>query len=91
MKCSVMFLEGGLLMYAIHYLFIMIVGSIFRVKKETFLSFFFSLILLEIIMFIFLESSLIISLFNKKDSDLFLLFQCIPSLVIVASLRYRKF
>ena len=79
---------GGLVLYSLFYLLIFLFGLILRPMKDSVLSVILSFILLEIILFGFLQSSLIISLFDKKNIELFLLFQFIPLLTMVIHLYF---
>lgn len=81
---------GGMLFYMLYYFIIFLIGSILNQKKDTVLSIFFSFILLEIILLIFLDGCLVVSFFTKDDIGLFLLFQAIPMLTLILTFGYRK-
>jgi len=79
------------MLYAILFLIIFSIELVFKIGKDSLAPIILSFILLEVILFIFSGSSLIISLFDKKNVHLFLLFQSSPLFARVILLYYGRF
>lgn len=84
-------LGGGLMLYAIYFLIIFLAELVFKIREDSFVSIILSFVLFEVILLIFSGGSLIISLFDKENINLFLLFQINLQFVRVIPLYYRKF
>lgn len=81
---------GGLLLYGIFQTVIYGLELIFKMRQDSVVEIIISFLVLEILLYIFLQSSLVLSFFDRDDVDLFLLYQIVPVLVALLHRIYTK-